>query len=495
MSMHRRFLLPAVGVAILAACSPDFVAPVKAPTSPNLAVSTPADGGDYIVLLRGTAAKGFRDAVARLGGTVTFLHEGAGFAAVSGLTASAATELSTVAGVAELARDTQISLDSRKRVAAADALNVGDPTITSVTNPAGAFAFSWQWNMHLIGADTAWKHGHLGSSAVTVAILDTGIDYDNLDLNGQVDLTRSVSFVASDNALRGTYFPTRDNISDFEGHGTNVATQVSSRAVIFAGVTSRTKLIGVKVLGRTGSGSLGGVLSGVLWAADHGANVANMSLGGSFPKAGLGVILGRFINRTFNYAHQRGMLIVVAAGNALPPDYIPVDLQHNGNEFNTYCDAPHVICVSAVGPTTYDANEDPAFDGDVPAWFSYYGRTVISVAAPGGNYDPVNLPTSAWPWGNDVASWVFSLCTRTQIDHLDASGAPVTTDCARFLYPLGEIGTSQASPHVAGLAALLMAEHGTGNPDAIKRMIEESSDPIDPLYGSGRISVRNALGL
>src|SRR4029077_9851133 len=107
---------------------------------------------------------------------------------------------------------------------------------------------------------------------------------------------------------------TRNNISDFNGHGTNVATQVSSKAAAFAGVTSRTTLIGVKVLGANGSGSVGGVLNGILWAADHGADVANMSLGSDFSKAGAGRFTS-LINRVFNYAKKQGMLIVVAAGN------------------------------------------------------------------------------------------------------------------------------------------------------------------------------------
>ena len=63
---------------------------------------------------------------------------------------------------------------------------------------------------------------------------------------------------------------------------------MSSKAFAFAGVTSRTTLIGVKVLGRDGSGSFGDILTGILWAADHGADVANMSLGGAFVKAGNG---------------------------------------------------------------------------------------------------------------------------------------------------------------------------------------------------------------
>src|SRR6185312_3035407 len=115
-------------------------------------------------------------------------------------------------------------------------------------SPANATYYFVQWNMRAIHADRAWAAGKIGDAGVTVAIIDSGIDYDANDLNGLVDLSRSRSFVTSDNELRAQYFAGRNDISDFNGHGTNVATQVSSNAVDFAGVTARTTLIGVKVL-------------------------------------------------------------------------------------------------------------------------------------------------------------------------------------------------------------------------------------------------------
>jgi subtilisin family serine protease len=67
--------------------------------------------------------------------------------------------------------------------------------------------------------------------------------------------------------------------------------------------------------------------------------------------------------------------------------------------------------------------------------------------------------------------------------------------CATGGSLIGDIGTSQAAPHVTGLAALLIAENGKGQPQQIKHMIEASADPINPAYGKGRINVKNALGL
>jgi subtilisin family serine protease len=123
------------------------------------------------------------------------------------------------------------------------------------------------------------------------------------------------------------------------------------------------------------------------------------------------------------------------------------------------------------------------------------------VAGPGGNADEADgFPVSNWPWGPDIASWVWSYCSKTSLV-FDSTGAVLGyAGCQGGNLLNGYIGTSQATPHVAGLAALLMAEKGTGNPARIKMLIEKSAIDLgkhskDPYYGKGRISVSNALGL
>jgi len=473
----------AAGTLGLAACANDATAP--AARAPHTSSRDVASGtAQHLVLFRGNGIPAdFAATVAEMGGTVTFAHDGAGFAVVSGLGDAGAASLRAASGVQEVQNDAAFTLDAPLAAAEADASDA----IASQANPASALRFSFQWNMRLINAPQAWAAGKLGSSAITVAILDTGIDYDAPDLNGLVDLSRSTSFIPSDDALRATYFPTRNNISDFNGHGTNVATQVSSKAFALAGVTSRTTLMGVKVLGRTGGGTVGSVLSGVLWAADHGANVANMGLGGGFSKVAGGSLVS-LINRVFNYANRAGMLIVVAAGNESE------DLDHNGNEMKTYCDNVHVICVSSVGPATALLNQD------APAYYTNFGRSAISVAGPGGNADAAHgFPASARPWGNDIASWVWSYCSKTTIAGLTGTGVPILTACVAGNRLTGFIGTSQATPHVAGLAASIMAEYGSSAVQT-KQRIEKSAVDLgqpgtDPFYGRGRIDVARALGL
>jgi len=478
-------LLPALGALALAACSadrPELTAPLTAPGAVSRTVGETS--GRYILASNGGFAKDFAARIAALGGTVERVHTAGGLAIVSGISDAAATQLSSIGGVNEVQPDAEFSLDEPSTIDA-DATDVAsDATISSVSNPAGAPRYSWQWNMRDINAAAAWSAGKLGNAGVTVAILDTGIDYDDPDLNGLVDLSRSTSFIPSDDAITHTYFPSRNLINDYNGHGTNVAAQVSSKAAVHAGVTSKTTLIGVKVLSGRGSGSLSAVLSGVLWAADHGADVANMSLGGGFAKAGNGRYVS-LINRVFNYAKQQGMLVVVAAGNN------ESDLDHNGNTFTSYCNATHVVCVSAVGPTTPTGNPDEF------SFYSNFGRSAVSVAGPGGNGGSV---VSAWPYGLSNWSYVWSYCAKQRLV-FDASGNILGyAGCQAGNRVTGYAGTSQATPHVAGLAALLVAENGHGKPQLIKNAIQNSADDLgqpgtDPYYGRGRINVAKALGL
>ena len=483
---RTRCALLAAGFVALTGCARDVTAPAATPRTPSHSAAAVVDG-QYLVLFKGNGIPDdFQAQAEAAGGTVTFTHAETGFAIVGGLDAAGAATIGALSSVAQVEADAAFSIDAPQ--AAVEAEAEAGAVVQSVANPATALFYSWQWNLRLINANAAWAAGKLGSPDVTVAILDTGLDYNSPDLNGLVDLSRSISLVPSDNALRATYFPNRHPVTDFHGHGTNVASQVSSKAFALAGVTSRTTLIGVKVLNRSGEGTVGAALSGVLWAADHGANVANMSAGLSFSKVAAGSLTS-VITRVLNYANRQGMLIVVSVGNHMQ------DKDHDGNFYSAYCNTPHVVCVSAVGPEVASANPDNV------SFYTPFGRSAITVAAPGGNADLAHdFPFSAWPWGFDNASKVWSFCPKNQIVALTPQGVPVLTACAAGNKLSGRMGLRQAAAHVSGLAALLMAEYGTGNVALIKSRITSSAIDLgqpgtDPFYGHGRIDVARALGL
>jgi len=452
-----------------------------------ISLSALAADGRHLVAFRNGAPDGFADAVNAAGGQVVYSHPI--LAIVSGLDDTAAASLGNLSGVAEVQADESFTIDA----VAGESEGAYDG-VASPTNPAGAFFYSRQWHLWAIGANTAWAAGRLGSPGVKVAILDTGIDKQaspHADLSGHVNYAQGAQFQL-DNPLCIPVGYTFQPTDDLMFHGTHVAATVSSNAVAAAGVTSMVTLVPVKVLGLTntppaapspgtctgGSGSFGSVLSGVLYAADIDADVANMSLGGGFYKMGNGRFVG-MINKVFNYAHQQGTVVVVAAGNE------STDLDHDGPLFKTYCNAPNVVCVSALGPTK--ATTTLIFQNlDSFASYSNYGRSAISVAAPGGT-------------GSGVAAnqrqrgYVTAACSRAAV----SAGLSI---CQTGTFVVGSNGTSMAAPHVSGLAALIVEDIGKDKPSQVKALLQQSADDLgqpgtDPIYGKGRINVPRALGL
>jgi subtilisin family serine protease len=425
--------------------------------------------GQYLMMLKGKGVpSSFNSDVEALGGQVLYSHD-IGFAWVSGLSTEAAAALSGKKYVGSMEADESFAMDP---VVTSEAVEVGGAAPDSPGDPSGAFFWARQWNMRAIAADQAWAAGRLGSAGVTVAILDSGIDYQHADTAGLVDLGRSISFVPADDFYVDLFFPGTHYVTDLMFHGTHVAATAVSNAYAAAGVTSQPTLMGVKVCDVFGSCEFGAVISGVLYAADNGADVANMSLGGSFGKAGNGRFVG-FINQVFNYANSVGMTIVVSAGNE------SADLDHDGNNFKTYCSAPNTICVSATGPTSSESVAGPWTDVDAIAPYSNYGRSAINVAAPGG---------TGTNDGTNPGGWIRAACSGTSLQ------IPV---CQTGTYVVGINGTSMAAPHVTGLAALMVEDYGR-RPGRIKTAIQQSADDLgqpgtDPYYGKGRINVANAV--
>jgi lantibiotic leader peptide-processing serine protease len=472
------------------------VAGPSATRTPRFA-TTSADGttltGRHIVSFRGTVPADFAQRVAALGGTVLWISPETGLAAVSGLAGTAPTTLASSPGVQEVDADESLALDI-PAVSDPDAASAAG--VASPTNPAGAVRYAFQWNMRAVRADSAWAHQFLGSSDVSIFMLDTGIDYLHSDLVGRVDLDRSrdltgtftvnvmgvgpVPFHEADTVMK--YFPTRKLFTDLFFHGTHTGATVSSNAVRAAGITSMTKLVAVKVCGYIDLCPFSSILQGVIYAAANGGDVINMSLGGFFTKAHNGRFVG-LLNKTFNFARSKGVTIVVSAGNAA------ADLQHIGNTYATFCATPSVICVAATGPMSQASVTGPWSNVDAPAYYTNFGRGAIDVAAPGGSGTPPFPPPPTPPPPTKI-TFVYAACSQTSL--------LIPACAARPTFIVGAQGTSMSAPHVSGTAALLVSVLGR-NPAAIKARIEQAADEIGGtgealFYGHGRLNVARAVG-
>ncbi|MCC5942233.1 MAG: S8 family serine peptidase [Balneolaceae bacterium] len=432
--------------------------------------------GNYLLAANSNFIRRNLESVVRnLGGEVLFSHEGAGVALIAGLTADKAEILVGTKGVQQMEPEVMVQLESKLLAEPSESFAAEGAVMND--NPGGAAFFARQWHLNAISAPQAWSAGKTGSADVTVAILDTGIDYTYPDLVGLVDLDRSVSFIPGDDALVQAFFPGAHPIADLNYHGTHVAATVSSNALAAAGVTSKTTLMGVKVCDVFGSCPSGAVLAGMLHAADNGAHIINMSLGGLFLKsANPGFV--SIINNVTNYARQQGSLIIVASGNSsvdLNRNIVPVE----GGDFRapslfaSYCDAPGVFCVSATGPVAAASVNGPWENVDAFATYSNYG-SAINASAPGGFAAPV--------WAG---------CTTFSLQ---------IPQCQTGFFVVGLSGTSMASPHAAGVAALIKADQPDINPAQLSRALEQSVDKIDgngrsPFYGHGRVNAASAVGL
>jgi subtilisin family serine protease len=478
---HRLTSIVALGAVVqaLQGCQ-DHAAPAgageRATVETNVGFAEQA-GRHLVVFVAEQVPADFGGRLAGLGGSVEAALQNIGVAVVTGLTDAAASALAGQSDVRSVEPDPMTTMADEDREAtdgvagemADDLLVPADLT----ESPTSAQYYARQWNMRAVFAHEAWAAGHLGSRDVVVAILDTGIDYLNPDLVGLVDLERSRSFVPED--VMPARYADRLPISDLFWHGTAVAAVVASNATLLAGVNRYVTLLAVKIADSTNARSLGRLLSGIVYAADQGADVINVSWGHERDKSANPGLVAAF-ERIANYVFRKGALLV-----SLPLNDA-ADIDRNGDRVRFPCEAANAICVSATGPTGAAGVNGPWENVDARAPYSAFGRSAVDVAAPGGAGEP----------GEFRRVWVPCTTTPTA-----TTGAPA---CRRRDALAQGRGTSFAAPTVAGLAALLVAQLGHGNPALIRARILESADDlgepgVDPYYGKGRINIARALGL
>ncbi len=322
-------------------------------------------------------------------------------------------------------------------------------------------SFSNLWGMNNIGqtggkvdgdidATEAWDQ-HTGNGNVLVAVIDTGVAYDHPDLVANMWINSGeIPGNGIDDDGNGyiddvygyNFYNNTSNPYDDHGHGTHVAgtiAAVGNNGVGVAGVTWSARIMAVKFLGPTGGGTTTGAISAVLYAASNGAQVMNNSWGGGgFSQALLDAI---------TTADQAGALFVAAAGN----DSTNTDVSPN---YPSNYNVPNVMSIAATDHL------------DLKASFSNYGLTTVDLGAPGASiYSTV--PT------------IGDLCCSNPSGYHYLSG------------------TSMATPHVSGAAALIFSRYpGISHYQVRDRMLFRT-DPVASLTGitvtGGRLNIARAI--
>ena len=311
----------------------------------------------------------------------------------------------------------------------------GAPTASSPNDPL----LGKQWGLGQIKVAGAWSRGALGAGT-TIAIVDTGVDLNHPDLKDK--LLPGADFVSDETCSPGA--------QDVNGHGTHVAgiaAAATNNGIGVAGTAPAAKILPVRVLDSLGEGTTEDISAGIRWAADHGAQVINLSLGNDIPLIDLSGL-----SPAVDYAWSRGAVIVAAAGNSTLP----------------LCGFPaasaHAICVAAT-----DSNGFPSSYSNFP--FRLDGG--VAVRAPGG--DGLTCDGDVWS------------------TYWPAAGGNGAEACPPKGYePIA--GTSMAAPFVSGVAAMLRGA-GLSNQQVLECLKRTSSNggSYDPIWGYGIVSAESAV--
>lgn len=403
--------------------------------------------------------------VGRAGGRVERVHEEIGVAKVSGLSDRAARKLQRNRWwISAVSRDIEVDW-LRQRIEEP----VETTTETSLRTrdhddpTSAAFYNIFQWGMKHIGAGEAWAVEQ-GDEQVRVAIIDSGISPDHLDLSGRYDVAASLNLANGDPM----------DLEDRNGHGTMVSGIISTNNIRIAGLAPHTTMVGVKVLQDDGSGNFADLIGGIMHAvvtAD--ADIINISFGSHFSADFYRCQELRTaifcLKLAIHYAKRQGKLIVAAGGDGDEMS-MGIDLDANGGMMHIPSQLHGVYAVGA----TAAINQ---MDLDSLASYSNHGFHGVDIVAPGGNDLLVN--------------GAFT-------DGIFTTVSPYLVNGSINRYNMAS-GTGIAAAHVSALAALISSQNNESlTPQQLKEKINETADDIgepgrDKLYSHGRINAHRAV--
>ena len=306
-----------------------------------------------------------------------------------------------------------------------------------------------------INVEPAWDVSR--GQGVIVAVLDSGVAYENYNDKAAHKRYSRAPDLANTSFAPGYDFINNDSHpNDDNSHGTHVAgtiAQSTNNATGVAGVAFMASIMPVKVLDAAGYGSAAELIDGLHFAADHGAKVINMSLSWGVDDNGEAYDPGQMVHEAVIYAYNAGCVIVCAAGN--------------DGENAVAFPAAYPECI-AVGATRYD---------ETRSGYSNHGLE-LDIAAPGGD---LGVDQDGDGYGDGVLQNTFN---------------PISGNVRDFGYWYFD-GTSMASPHVAGVAALVIAS-GVSDPVAVRdRLLSTAEDKgapgWDAEYGHGIVDAAAAV--
>ncbi len=486
--LTKKFAYPVLAAALAFGCTPDVeqVAPTatldadsrKNAVAGSESSSVRLKSNNYIIISASNSLPAnLESQVSALKGNVTGLMKQVGIVTVTSDDAEFAAKASKIAGVSSVVRDVEIQWynpESFKTMELDATANV-NPASTGDSNPF----FAFQWGATAIQAPAAWNTGARGKG-VKVAVLDSGFHLDHPDL--KENIIYSKSFVPGETVKPiGTGFT----------HGTHVAGTIAAadNTIGVIGIAPQASLLCIKVLADSGRGSFSWMMQGIMDAVEQHADVINMSLGAYLPRNGKFLDEnGNVINDTkavqellvaitkvTNYATQKGVTIISSAGNSA------IDGNSDKSGISIPAGVPNVISISATAPSGWAKNLLGA-DLDGVASYTNYGTSDISFAAPGGDsrYPGDENGTIA---GLTRPVWVFDMILST--------GTSTSYNWVA--------GTSMASPHAAGVAALIIGQNGSRmHPKQVEAALRASADDLgkpgrDPFYGYGRVNAFRAV--